>query len=310
MLYRCNSIKILVIRWNFSRLKGGFTLIELLLVIAIIAILAALLLPTIGKAKEYGRRIKCINNLKQLQLCWLLYTNDNEDKLPLNNYVYVASFGATNCSQSLSNLSWAPGNVRTDIDPSILKQGVLFQYNQEVSIYKCPSDFSVVETPSGDRTTVPRVRSYNMSIWLACDGNIIPCEGQNYMYKKLAIYKLTEIQSPSPDSFFVFIDTHEDAIIDPTFGIYPPDSENYLTYFRNAWLDIPAQRHSKGANLSFVDGHVEHWRWRYPKVFYTYGQYASHPDDLRDLRRLQSCIPTYQATMKRVQNKPCEAMPQ
>ena len=124
MLYRCNSIKILVIRWNFSRLKGGFTLIELLLVIAIIAILAALLLPTIGKAKEYGRRIKCINNLKQLQLCWLLYTNDNEDKLPLNNYVYVASFGATNCSQSLSNLSWAPGNVRTDIDPSILSLSV------------------------------------------------------------------------------------------------------------------------------------------------------------------------------------------
>lgn len=290
-------------RYIFGR-EPGFTLIELLVVIAIIAILAAFLLSAIGKAKEYGRRIKCINNLKQLQLCWILYSNDNNGELPPNNYVYTTSFGSTSYYETLTQLSWAPGNVRTETNIAVLKQGVLFPYNQEVSIYKCPSDFSFVETVSGGLTTIPRMRSYNMSIWIACDANLIPSPADSGKLKKAAIYNLSEIQNPSPSSFFVFIDTHEDSIVDPTFGIYPPDMQMYFTYYRNAWLDMPAQRHSRGANISFVDGHVEYWKWRYPKIFYTYGQYAANSDDLKDLRRLQSCIPNYQVITNRLKNVP------
>src|SRR5438034_417909 len=73
---------------KISRRPAGFTLIELLVVIAIIAILAALLLPSLARAKSQAFSVACLNNLKQLEACWHLYALDNSDVLPPNNFVY------------------------------------------------------------------------------------------------------------------------------------------------------------------------------------------------------------------------------
>src|SRR5512138_2108825 len=68
--------------WRQKRNAAGFTLIELLVVIAIIAILAAMLLPSLSRAKETARRISCTNNLKQLSAAAKMYADDNKEAFP------------------------------------------------------------------------------------------------------------------------------------------------------------------------------------------------------------------------------------
>ena len=64
--------------------RRGFTLIELLVVIAVIAILMAILMPALNKAREIGKRAVCLSNLKQLTLGWTMYANDYDQRMKIN----------------------------------------------------------------------------------------------------------------------------------------------------------------------------------------------------------------------------------
>ena len=261
---------------------GAFTLIELLVVIAIIAILSAILLPVLSKAKDKSKSISCLNNLRQLQVCCHLYIGDYNDCLPPNNSVaFIGSGGAS--GQDISGISWLPDvDATAEYNPSNIINGLLFPYNTSLAIYHCPADLSTLINQNGQNMAQSRWRSYNMSQSV---------NGYPEYSPSLSLYlpmwkKYSQIRHPTPSELFTLIDENSDTQIDAEFGCPPVGSPYYI---QNVWWDMPSDRHSQGANISFVDGHVEHWRWRVPKIFYDWVQPVP-PEEMPDYNRIQNAM--------------------
>jgi prepilin-type N-terminal cleavage/methylation domain-containing protein/prepilin-type processing-associated H-X9-DG protein len=238
--------------------RAAFTLIELLVVIAVIAILAALLLPTLSKAKEEGRRANCISNLKQLTLCWEMYADDSGGVLCPNDWIDF--FGSGTSGTDFTKTTWCAGNARMDTTTSNIQFGLLYPYDTQPGIYHCPSDMSRIEDANGNVLAQARNRSYNMSQSVNGLGMLVGPEGYAVDVVQPCFEKMTSITNPLPSRLFVFLDENEGTLQDDQFGYPMPN------YDPGVWWDMPSNRHNQGADFSFADGHVEYWRWKVPML--------------------------------------------
>jgi prepilin-type N-terminal cleavage/methylation domain-containing protein/prepilin-type processing-associated H-X9-DG protein len=223
--------------------KGkGFTLIELLVVIAIIALLMAILMPVLNRAREQGRRAVCLNNLKQLAMTWIMYADENEGKLVNGAAGY--SNVQTSWGEHGNELAWVGRcwhsnyqqgeQLAADEQRTEIMKGALWPYCKDLKLYRCPTGLR------GELLTYAIMFSMNAV-------NHPPTQGVRGAHVK----KMSEIHSPAPAYRLVFID--EGWVTPDAFAVH---------YDTEQWWDDPPVRHGDGVNVSFADGHSDYWKWK------------------------------------------------
>jgi prepilin-type N-terminal cleavage/methylation domain-containing protein/prepilin-type processing-associated H-X9-DG protein len=233
--------------------RNAFTLIELLVVIAIIALTSGLLLPALSSASHRARAAACLNNKKQLQLAWLLYGADHDDKIPPNGEILPGGPRTDRqywWAQGIMNYTADhPDNTNTSllVDPAYARMG---DYTKSPHIYKCPADRSTAMINGKQHD---RVRNISMNVHV---GRCIDCFSDRPTH--LGPTTIAEISNAS--SQFVFLDEHPDSISTIAFWTSPTGGNGAKL------VSFPGSQHKGAATISFADGHAESHRWLDPRT--------------------------------------------
>jgi prepilin-type N-terminal cleavage/methylation domain-containing protein len=220
---------------SLHSLRTGFTLIELLVVITIIALLLSILMPSLRRAKEAGKRAMCLHNIRNLTIGWIIYAEDCDGRLPIAAVGYKGTglgYGDWEWIGYADVLGRAGPPATVDEKLQALKDGVLYPYLDTTDIFRCP----IAEKDE--------MRTYSMTHAM----NGLADYSANYGGKSLT--KASQITSSS--GRIVFLDDYE----------FNDDAAWFIYNDRPQWWNPTPIRHGSGGNVfSFADGHSEFKKW-------------------------------------------------
>jgi len=228
----------------------AFTLIELLVVIFIIAILAALLLPALARAKAKAQEVHCVSNQKQLAVGWQMYATDWTDYMVPNAPLDEPEAAQCWCGNGIE--SWSDTPVNTNW--SYYATNILGPYMAgQVGVYKCPAD--TVASANGQR-----VRSYSMQGQVGNAYTKVYNDTVEYSPGFLAYVKTTQLMTPwGPDAVVVFLEENMCSLNDGYM-------QTGLAYVNGYWPDVPGSYHKWNCGMCFADGHAEMHKWISPSL--------------------------------------------
>ncbi len=251
------------------RRKKGFTLIELLVVIAIIAMLLAILIPSLQTVKQMAQGTVCMANLRGLSMSFYLYAEDNDSKLARSNQapdrwvddpidVSGASIGSANAASTVE-----------DEERGIMN-GTMFPYTDTVKVYHCAGDKRYKQnTVSGGKGAY---RSFAMPDTI---GNInnqgepveytVASVLTSAQYNIKALIKYNEFKTPSDK--YIFVEENYTHTGSNTSGPYTAGYNGGVWSFWHqdqyeSWWDPLAPWHNDRTNLGYADGHAQKLVWR------------------------------------------------
>lgn len=220
--------------------KRGFTLVELLVVIAIIALLMAILMPALNRARELGRRSVCLGNLKQLVFAWIMYADDNSGDL-------VNAIAGNHITTTVGGIDYIERAWVGGVDNGLnkvqqenrLKDGALYEYCKNPKVYRCPAGqvghyltYAIVCAMNGHKMG----NAQSVQAWSNNRGDL------SRMNDRIVFLDIGIVRTNANTT----------------------DQGSYKVHFDDQmhWDHPPPVRHRDGVTVSYADAHSTYWKWK------------------------------------------------